>query len=389
MTRGAPAALAVVATSTILGGAGLAVGIAGAEGDELTRQALMLVLATPFLAVGALIVTRRPGHAVGALCLAIGALWAVVATSTTLGEIAAREGWGRGADWIGWPGWLWIVAVGLMGTHLPLRLPDGKLQAPGWRRFARVCTAAMVLGALAMATAPAQDSSLENPLEGPAGEGALVVALALLGACILGALGGLVARYRRGDGGTRLRLRWVAAGAAVVVVTDTVAITLLSTVVADDSAPGTALAGMRMLGYTAIPIAIGVAILRHRLLDIDVAINRALVYAALTAVLAAAYVGLVLLLGAALAPVTSGSDLAIALSTLAVAALFRPVRMRVQRLVDRRFYRHKYDAERTLERFAARMRTETDLEALHAELTGVVRESMQPAHVSLWLRGPG
>jgi hypothetical protein len=201
----------------------------------------------------------------------------------------------------------------------------------------------------------------------------------------IGGVAALVVRYRRASDHDRIQLRWVAFGGAVFLVIYVVSLFIGSTV-AEHGTAGNAITFVSQAAFAALPIAIGYAILKHRLYDIDVVINRTVVYGALSATLAAVYVGSVLLLQLALSGLTASSNLAIAMSTLAVAALFRPARSRIQAMVDRRFYRHRYDAQRTLERFAGRVRDEVGLDALSDELRDVVAETMQPAHVSLWLR---
>ena len=204
-------------------------------------------------------------------------------------------------------------------------------------------------------------------------------------------------RFRRSRGVERLQLKWFAyAGLLALAGLMLAPVSVLLGGAQSGEAGGALVDVLGPIGwFTAlfaivlgIPAATGVAILRHRLYDIDLVINRTLVYGALTVTLLAAYLGSVLLLQLALSGLTEDSGLAVAASTLAVAALFRPARRRIQAAVDRRFYRRKYDAARTLERFGTRLRDEVDLDALGSELSGVVAETMQPASVSLWLRAP-
>jgi hypothetical protein len=253
--------------------------------------------------------------------------------------------------------------------------------------------ASVVLGAVASATAPGelelrQSSGLENPVrvEGSLSDVASMASVLLGAVAVVLAAAAVVVRLRRARGRERQQLKWFAYVGVLAAFCLSVAV-IGSTLGAESSEGFTAVAvvgwltGLALVGF-GLPIATGIAILRHRLYDIDVVIRRTLVYGALTATLGATYLALVLLAGLALGE----SNVAIAVSTLAVAALFRPALRRIQALVDRRFYRRRYDATLTLEAFGARLRDELDLEALGADLRAVVADTVQPAHVSLWLR---
>jgi hypothetical protein len=210
------------------------------------------------------------------------------------------------------------------------------------------------------------------------------VGLALLLACAVGSCVSLVVRYRSAHREQRQQLKWLAWSAPVVLAW-LVASVWVQSVSSSETAVdlGNALSAV---GLMIVPVAIALAILRSRLYDIDVVINRTLVYGVLTATLAVVYITLVLLLRLALDPLTGQSDLAVAVSTLTVAALFRPLRARIQAAVDRRFYRQRYDAVRTMDDFNGRLRQQVDLDAVSADLRSVVDDTMHPAHVTLWLR---
>ena len=361
-----------------------------------------LVILT-FPLVGLLILRRQPRNTIGWVLQAIGLVWAVngVADSYATYGMVVAPGSVPGAEIVAALNeGAWIPAIGLMGTFLFLLFPDGHLPSPRWRPVAWVCAATMVLGTAAIIFTPGrmEESPLpqtENPLGWQAGEpllvGLAVVVLPLLPLGILACAVALVLRFRRSRGVERLQLTWLASAGAVVALL--YALTLLAVLLVEVTDVGGPDAGwvralqlISLLSFVLVPLSIGIAILRHGLYEIDVVINRALVYGGLTATLAGVYLGSVLLLQLVLSPVTSQSDLAVAGSTLTVAALFGPARRRLQRVVDRRFYRSRYDAARTLEDFAERLRHQVDLDAVGTDLRSVVDATVRPAHVSLWLR---
>jgi hypothetical protein len=345
------------------------------------------LIALTFTGVGALVVSRQPGNAVGWIFFVVGVLQAINLFGDAYSEFAvvthpgSLPG-GYGAAWM--TEWNWAPSIGLLVTFLLLLFPDGKLLSPRWRWVAwptGVAMAVLVAFAAVALWPERRDIALGLQANDPdVPSGVVPVLAAAAGVLVFGVLacaGSLVVRFRRSRGMERQQLKWFTFAGAFAAAGG------LGVFLPTESAWTGVLFFAAALS---VPVAAGIAILRYRLYDIDVVVNRTLVYGSVTALLAGSYLGLVLLLQVAFSPVTEENSLAVALSTLAVAGLFRPVRNRIQALVDRRFFRRKYDAQRTLEGFAARLREEIDLDALRAELTGVVAETMQPAHVSLWLR---
>jgi hypothetical protein len=279
----------------------------------------------------------------------------------------------------------WIPFILVPSTFLLLLFPDGRLLSARWR-WAAWCAGVGIAGNVlveGLRPGPIADyPEITNPygVEGGAidlleGVFLLTVLVAIAASSV-----SLILRFRRARGEERQQIKWLAFAGAVAAVTIPVSVAVYELV-------GERVANIAiMLSVLGLPAATGVAILRYRLYEIDRLISRTLVYAALTVLLGAAYAGLVLGGQAVFSSFAGGSDLAIAVSTLVVAALFLPLRSRVQRVVDRRFYRRRYDAARTLERFGARLREQVELDELRADLQGVVSETMQPAHATVWLR---
>jgi hypothetical protein len=294
--------------------------------------------------------------------------------------------------------WLWVPSVGLFAVYLILLFPDGRLPSRRWRPLAWFSGAVMALLSAGIVFNPGTLEGFEgvrNPFgleQYPWINDAFPVVLPLLPLCILASAASLALRYRQAGSEVREQIKWVAFAALFVgllFMIDIGASVLLVPTSASGREPSW-LAFLDQVGfvsYAGVPIAVGIAVLKYRLYDIDIIINRALVYGPLTAMLALIYVGSVVGMQAAFRATTGQeSTVAVVASTLAIAALFNPLRRRVQAFVDRRFYRSRYDARKTLEAFSAKLRDQTDLEALNGNLVGVVRETMQPEHVSLWLR---
>jgi hypothetical protein len=341
--------------------------------------------------VGAVIVARRPRNPVGWLCCAVGLLLgpAFFGQDYAWYALVHKPGSLPGGVAMAWLGqWPWRVVLGLLSVLL-LLFPSGRLLSARWRPVAWAAAAGTALFALWAAFAPhplegAGLAQLTNPL-GIQGFEAIFQVLQAAGAVLLLATilaaASMVVRFRRARGEERQQLKWFTYAAVVSVL---VWLVFIVTGMAD-RLPAALGIPVLLVWLVAVPAAIGVAMLRYQLYDIDRLINRTLVYGLLTALLGGSYAGLVLVLGQLLG---RSSSLAVAIATLTIAAAFQPARRRIQQAVDRRFNRRRYDAVKTIEAFSARLREQIDLDSLSAELLAVVDQTMEPTMVSLWLRPP-
>ncbi len=337
--------------------------------------------------VGAVLAILRPRNAIGWLFLGGGFGFIIGIFSTeyvgrSLYTGAALPGAGL-VDWMG--AWSWGLSFSLLVIWVPLLFPDGHLPGPRWRPFAWVALVAGVVatGAAAISadTTGGYSGQLPNPFAvgGRIGDVALVVngwSLQVLAVLGLLSIASLAVRFRRAHAGERQQLKWFLFAAGYLLTA------MVVTIVTGSDVAWNALE----LGFAALPIAVGIAVLRYRLYDIDRIISRTIGYAAITGLLAITFALAILLFQTVLAPVTGRNTVAVAGSTLIVAALFQPLRRRVQRVVDRRFNRSRYDAERTIAVFSTRLRDDVDLESLGADIQTVVAQTVAPASMVLWTR---
>jgi hypothetical protein len=371
----------------------------GDPATHIVNLAVAILFVATFPTVGAMIASRRPHNPIGWIFCGMSLLLIVAMFSGSYAEysLVVAPGslpWATSAAWVG--NWIWPVALVPIGFFL-LLFPDGRLPSRRWVIVAWLQSAALLgwFVSQAFVPGPLVNSGYEfvlNPYGVESLGGVLKVLGAISGILLIGSVLAsaisIVVRFYRSRGDVRRQIKWVAyAGTLVIIVV--ILQVIIETVLPEGDTLTDVLNLTFVTSLTSVPIAAGIAILRYRLYDIDLLINRTLVYGLLTMSLILAYIGSVVILQGTFRSLTgSESQLAVVASTLAVAALFNRLRWRIQAFIDRRFYRSKYDSRKILEAFSATLRDETDLEALNGELVGVVRETMQPAHVSLWVRLP-
>jgi hypothetical protein len=353
------------------------------------------VIAVSFSTVGAVIAPRLPPrNPVGWIFCSIGLVAAMrlfvaeYAVVTLLAEPGSVPGMLPGGEVLAWvSSWLWVVHIGLF-VFLALLFPDGRPPSRRWRPFAWLVAVVVVVGTVSVALWPetaARFDLVNHPLGIEVATDTLNPVETILYALGLVAAASLLVRLRRSRGVESQQVKWFAYAVTVLATSAILAYVVSESLGVDWL--GWVSSVLVMGSVVGLPVAVGIAILMYRLYDIDLLINRTLVYGSLTAVLAGVYFASIVLFQALFRALTGQeSQLAVVASTLAIAALFSPLRRRIQTFIDRRFYREKYDAAKTLAAFSAKLRDETDLEALSGDLIGVVEETMQPAHVSLWLR---
>jgi hypothetical protein len=362
----------------------------------------LLVFVVASALVGAVVASRQPRNPVGWFFVVSATCWAV---NEATGRYAVyglviEPGSLPLARLMAWPStWMWEPAALLITLFLPLYFPDGRLLSPRWRPVLWLALLfsvgfGVVFGALYPGEMDERSPGVAGDVPGvvnPLGIEALrpldrvtqidIILPVLLLTILLCSVASLVVRFRRSSGEERQQMKWLTYAAAAYFATLLLVMSLPA-----DSAWYRAVDSLSTLVLAGLPVAVGIAVLKYRLYEIDLIINRTLVYGTLTITLVVLYFGGIVVLQRIFVTLTGQqSTLAVVASTLLIAALFTPLRRRIQGFIDRRFYRSKYDAAKTLEAFSARLREETDLHRLSEDLMGVIKETMQPAHVSLWL----
>jgi hypothetical protein len=347
------------------------------------------MVALGYSTVGAIVASRLPESPIGWLFCAIGLIFGLSHFSAEYAAydlLAPSRSLPAGEAFAWLTSWVWVFGLALI-VYLDLLFPNGRLPSVRWRWFAWFTAIVLLPAAILTALSPGLilSSTLQNPLGIEGLPNASKEIEAFMYALVVVGASSMLARLRHAGRIERQQIKWFAYATAVAIS----GVILKNTVYTAVGLTWVWWVGLVLttVGVVSSPVAMGIAIFRYRLYQIDIIINRTLVYGSLTAVLAAVYLGGVVLLQYAFRALSGeGSQLAVVASTLIIAALFIPLRRRIQSFIDRRFYRRKYDARKTLEAFSAQLRNQTDLEALSDDLVGVVRETMQPAHVSLWLR---
>jgi len=344
--------------------------------------------------VGGLVASRRSDNPIGwILCMlgVFGVMAAFLTADAEMTPVTPRGAEGHFVDWAG--SFIWSLALAPLLFVLQL-FPTGRPLSHRWRLLVWTTGLALILVVFAYAFSPGALQDTNGRIANPYGidvldiplQLALWVGEALIVFSVVASVVSVIVRFRRSRGVERQQLKWFSC-AGVVVVLNLLLQGVVLAIIGETDATVNLVNGIFSIAVTSIPITIGIALLRYKLYDIDRIINRTIVYGGLSAVLALGYFGAVLLLQSGL-PVSSDSPLIVAASTLGMVALFRPLKNRIQGLVDRKFNRRRFDAVQTIDDFSARLRAETNLDSLSTDLVGVVRDTMQPAHVSLWLQ-PG
>lgn len=365
--------------------------LVGGYGLPLPILLVLIASCLSFGGVGAIVATRHPRNAIGWILYASGGVMLLTMAGNFYPSYSLQTAGG------GLPGTVAIAVIanvafvpvlGVVAIYLPLLFPDSHLPSPRWRPVAWLGAVAISLISLVwiLLPGPMSGTGVDNPfgvgaaasVETPPTFWIGLVGLGLLAAAVLLAAVSVVVRYRASDQLERRQLRWFGASAAVMIATLAVG--------SSDIGPMKDLGWIvTVAGMATVPIAVGIAILRYRLYEIDRIISRTLSYAVVTGVLAIVFVGAILLFQTILSPLFDGNAVGVAASTLIVAAMFQPLRRRVQTMLDRRFNRSRYDAQRTVAAFSVRLRDDVDLASLDADIDAVVRQTLAPASLGLWL----